>query len=211
VRNPINRLRDGLARHRCAGCLLLVADCLCALVPRLTTRSRVVLVLHNLEDQKTSNTGKLAVRCLTNSAIVRRGVEGEPTARVCPSPGFESVLLFPGPGARPVQEWVDSPRPIELLVPDGTWGQAQRARQRVIGLGSMPCAMIERAAPSGYRLRVASDPSRLATIESIAEALGILEGPGSAEGHPDVRAELLRIFEVMVTRSLRHRARARSP
>jgi DTW domain-containing protein YfiP len=188
--------------------LLLSADCLCALVPRLTTRARVVLVLHSLEDQKTSNTGKLAVRCLTNSAVVRRGVEGQPMAAVHPSAGFEPVLLFPGPGARPIGDFAHGARPIELFVPDGTWGQAQRARQRVVGLGELPCASITRAAPSDYRLRLSSDPRRLSTLESIAEALAVLEG-AAPEGHPDVRAELLRIFDVMVERSLKHRARRR--
>jgi len=186
--------------------LLLRADCLCALVPRLTTRTRVVLVLHSLEDRKTSNTGKLAVRCLTNSAVVRRGVEGQPMAAVHPSPGFEAVLLFPGPGARPIGDFGHGARPIELFVPDGTWGQAQRARQRVVGLGDLPCASITRAAPSDYRLRITSDPRRLSTLESIAEALAVLEAP-PVEGQPDVRAELLRVFGVMVERSLKHRAR----
>lgn len=209
MRNPRNRLGDGGAPHRCGQCRLLHADCLCALVPRLTTRSRVVLVLHTLEDQKTSNTGRLAIRCLTNSAVVLRGVEGEPMASIQPSPGFEAVVLFPGPGARPVSDWAHSPRPIELFVPDGTWGQAQRARQRVVGLGDLPCAMIARAAPSDYRLRLARDPRRLATIESIAEALDILEAR-PREGEPEVRAELLRIFNVMVERSLKHRARERA-
>jgi DTW domain-containing protein len=200
MRNPLNRLVDGEVSHRCVRCRMLLADCLCALMPRLQTRTRIVLVLHSLETQKTSNTGRLAVQCLANSGTVLRGVKGEPTAQVKPQPMSLPVLLFPAPDARPIDEWKDSARPVELFVPDGTWGQAQRARQRVTGLEDMPCARIDRAAPSDYRLRRTRDPRRLATIEAIAEALGVLEGP-------EIRRALLQIFATMVERSLRHRVR----
>ena len=53
-------------------------------------------------------------------------------------------------------------------------------------------------APSGYRLRHDGRPNRLATIEAIAVALGILEG---ADG-PGARARLEHIFRVMVDRTL---------
>jgi DTW domain-containing protein len=201
MRNPGNRLVDGEASHRCIRCRMLLADCLCDLIPRLYTRTRIVLVLHSLETQKTSNTGRLAMECLANSGTVLRGVRGHPTAKVQPDPLTRPVLLFPASDARPIDEWKDSPTPVELFVPDGTWGQAQRARQRVIGLHDMPCASIQRDTPSDYRLRLTHDPRRLATIEAIAEALGVLEGP-------EVRAALLQIFATMVERSLRHRVRS---
>lgn len=203
MRNPLNRLdplRQGAPSHRCRQCRLLQADCLCDLIPRLETRTRVVLVLHHLEDQKTSNTGRLATRCLVNSGVIVRGLRGHPTARAEPDPRMEPVLLFPAADARPIADWKDCPRPVELFVPDGTWGQAQRARLRVLGLENMACARITREAPSDYRLRLTHDPRRLATIEAIAEALGALEGP-------DTREALLRIFSIMVERSLRHRVR----
>jgi DTW domain-containing protein YfiP len=69
------------------------------------------------------------------------------------------------------------------------------------GLAAVPCALVNRGLPSSYRLRRTADPRRLATIEAIAEALTILEGPTG----PAARDELLRIFDVMVERSLRVR------
>jgi DTW domain-containing protein YfiP len=70
------------------------------------------------------------------------------------------------------------------------------------GLTAVPCASLTRDRPSTYRLRRTPDPRRLATIEAIAEALGILEGPAG----PAARDQLLRIFDVMVDRSLRVRS-----
>src|ERR1700690_2500049 len=73
MRNPANRMSDGISSSRCGRCRMVRHDCLCDLIPRIETRTRVVLVLHQLEDRKTSNTGRLAHRCLPNSEIVIRG------------------------------------------------------------------------------------------------------------------------------------------
>jgi len=231
MRNPANRMGGGPdgacetdAPARCPECRLFQIDCLCGLLPRVPTRNRVVLVLHQLEDHKTSNTGRLAHRCLPNSEIVFRGDPerarrayvaklaaraGRPLSELPPastpppwpdwSAHGDPVLLFPHPDARPLESWRDHPRPLTLIVPDGTWRQGQRVRHRTPGLDTIPCAAISRDAPSNYRLRTASDPRRLATLEAIAEALGILEGD-------EPRSALLAIFDVMVQRSLRARA-----
>jgi DTW domain-containing protein YfiP len=183
---------------------MLVVACLCDLVPRVATRTRVLVVLHHAETQKPSNTGRLALRCLPNSGAVIRGAPGEKAA--APAPAWaehgDPVVLFPHPDARPLSDFCGGPRPVTLIVPDGTWRQAQRVRRRVAGLGDVPCAFVTRDAPSAYRLRRTPDARRLSTMEAIAEALGLLEG---AEG-PAARQLLLGIFEVMVERSLRGRA-----
>lgn len=232
MRNPGNRtVGSSLAAHRCVGCRLAQHACLCALIPRIDTRTRVVLVLHQLENNKTSNTGRLALRCLPNSEIVMRGDPGRlhgpkripatldladseapdieeaeaeseliaPAAMPDWSAHGDPVLLYPHPDAQPIDAWKNHPRPVTLIVPDGTWRQGRRVRQRTPGLATVPCASISRSAPSTYRLRTTYDPRRLATLEAIAEALGVLEGE-------DARTSLLAIFDVMVERSLRARA-----
>jgi DTW domain-containing protein len=202
MRNPHNRMVDGRAAHRCGGCRMISKECLCALMPRVETKTRVVVVLHQAEDRKPSNTGRLALRCLPNSDIVIRG--GFENATVVPdwSAHGDPVLLFPHPDAHPLESWRNSGRPITLIVPDGTWRQAQRVRRRIAGLASVPCAFVSRDTPSRYVLRRTPDPRRLATLEAIAEALAVLEG---AEG-PRIRETLLQIFQVMVERSLRVRS-----
>ena len=51
------------------------------------------------------------------------------------------------------------------------------------------------AAPAQKRLRGAHLPQRLATLEAVASALGILEGP-------DVERALLRVYRIMTDRTL---------
>jgi len=202
MRNPGNRMVDGLVGHRCPGCRMLIVDCLCELVPRVETRTRVLVVLHHAETQKPSNTGRLALRCLPNSDAVVRGAPDRRTAEPDWAERGDPVVLFPHPDARPLAEFCGGPRPVTLIVPDGTWRQAQRVRRRVAGLADVPCAFITRDAPSAYQLRRTPDSRRLSTMEAIAEALCLLEG---TEG-PAARDLLLGIFQVMVDRSLRGRA-----
>jgi DTW domain-containing protein YfiP len=165
--------------------------CICALVPRVETRTRVLLILHQLEDRKPTNTGRLAARSLVNGAISERG--GAAPASLWQ--GTQPVLLFPHPDARPLEEWRDSPRPLTLVVPDGTWRQANKARRRVEGLAELPCVALPPVVRSSYRLRHDKRPDRVSTIEAVALALRILEGPAAAD-------PLERIFRIMVDRTL---------
>ncbi len=65
--------RKNTAALRCPACRLHSGLCLCAELPEVKTRTRVVLVLHQLEERKSTNTGRLALRCLPNSSVVAHG------------------------------------------------------------------------------------------------------------------------------------------
>ncbi len=172
--------------------------CVCALMPspRLVTRTRLVLVIHRDELRKPTNTGRLAAECLAGSETIVRGREGEPSLPIA-LPGARAVLLFPDPDAVPLDRLAAAAadEPVTLIVPDGTWRQAQRVRTRVPGMAAVPCAVLPPGAPSTYRLRHEPRPGGLATAEAIARAFGLLEGP-------EVEAALLRVFRAMVERTL---------
>jgi DTW domain-containing protein YfiP len=188
------RKPDLLVERRCPRCWLHRTLCLCALVPRVLTRTRLVLVAHQLEMRKPTNTGRLATLCLPNSAVVIRGAgANDPAAawREAAAP----VLLFPHADAAPLERWRDHPVPLTLIVPDGTWRQAARARRRLPGLADVPCAALPAVPAAAHRLRRQVRPGRLSTLEAIARALGVLEGPF-------VEKPLLHILRVMVDRTL---------
>lgn len=178
--------------NRCDGCLLFVGLCVCALVPRIETRTRLVLVIHHTEIRKPTNTGNLAASCLTNSEVHVRGREGEPSAAVTWGE-TTPLLLFPHEGEAETLEPVDGP--VTLIVPDGNWRQASKVRARVPNMRSVRCVTLPHGEPSIYRLRSEPHPSGLATMEAIARAMGILEGP-------EVQAKLEHVFRAMVERTL---------
>lgn len=186
------------AHLRCPRCRMHGSLCVCALIPTIETRTRLVLVIHRYEARKPSNTGRLAAACLTNSEVITRGHASEPTAAFAPAAGSQPLLLFPHDDAVPLSTLsplVRSPAPVTLIVPDGTWRQASKVRQRVPGLRDVPCVSLPPDAPSIYRLRSEAHDHGLATIEAIARALGILDGA-------HVRQALEQVFRAMVERTL---------
>jgi len=172
--------------------------CVCALIPRIETRTRLVLIVHRYEDRKPTNTGRLATLSLANSEVVVRGHEAQPSAALPFAPDTQPLLLFPQEDAVPIERFASSPRPVTLIVPDGTWRQASKVRKRVPGLRDIPCVSLPRGARSTYRLRVDAHEEGLATVEAIARAFGILEG----ERGDGVQRALEHLFHVMVERTL---------
>jgi len=174
--------------------------CICALLPRIATRTRVVLVLHQLEAQKPTNTGALAAKCLENSAVVYRGRAPDGGAAVDPlddqlSLGTDPLLLYPHPSATPLDAWRGAANPITLIVPDGTWPQTVRTCRRLRALAELPCVSVPAPGIAVDRLRDPGRPDRLATLEAVALALGVLEGPA-------VRDALMRVYRIMTERTL---------
>ena len=169
--------------------------CVCALIPRVVTRTRLLLVIHRFEARKPSNTGRLAAACLPNSEVIVRGHAGLPDVGLPASGGSQAVFLYPHEDAVPLSRFTGSLQPVTLIVPDGTWRQAFKVRQRIPGMSDIPCVSLPHDAPSLYRLRHEAHDHGLATIEAIARAMGILEGA-------HVRHALEHVFRAMVERTL---------
>ena len=194
---------------RCPDCRLHRALCVCAELPQVWTRTRVVLVLHQLEERKSTNTGRLAVRCLPNSVVVAHGrlpataATGRPIVDAAPYPWHSApgpcVVLFPDERARPIEDWRPSDA-LTLIALDGTWSQAARARRGFPGLAELPSAVVP-AGPPLHALRHDPRPGRLGTLEALGRALGALEGP-------DVQEPLERILRLVAERTWRTRGRA---
>ncbi len=182
--------RDNAAA-RCEGCRLHRALCLCSLVPKLVTSSRLLLLVHKDEARKPTNTGLLAARCLIGSdVVVVDAAQGPP---VLPALVGPAALLFP---ARDARELVAGDASLTLVVPDGTWRQARKMRTRLPGLVGLPCVTLPSAASSSSRqLRTERREGGLSTLEAIARAFGVLEGPA-------VEQALLAVGRVMVDRTL---------
>ena len=187
---------------RCGRCRMLPWLCVCPLLPTPphATRTRLALFIHKDEARKPTNTGQLAAACLANSEVLVRGHAAQPSAPWVAPPGTRSLLLFPADDAIALDALPPTTQPTTLIVPDGTWRQAQRVRSRVPGLSDVPCVVLPAGPPTRYRLRAESRPGGLATLEAIARAFAILESP-------EVGAMLERVFDAVVERALWSRGR----
>ena len=172
--------------------------CLCGILPRLETRTRVVVLMHYLEAKTSTNTARIASLMLPNSEIRLRGLPG---ARMSEegfvTPERHSLFLFPSPDAR-VLDGVfvrELKGPPLLIVPDGSWRQCQKVSHRIPALATVQRVTLPPGPPSEYALRREPHPHMVSTLEAIARALGILEGP-------EIQAEMERLFRIMVERTL---------
>jgi len=196
--------------RRCPGCRLHLALCLCGDVAPIDTVHRLCLVIHAAEADKTTNSGLLAARSLRNSTVVTVGhtrPEHNEDVGATIGDGAGCVLLFPGDDARPLADVAaEATGPLTLVVPDGTWAQTQKMRRRVAGLQQLPCVSLPPGPPTVYHLRAEPKDGGLSTLEAIARALVILEGP---QAGPAVEATLLSIFARFVERTLWMRGQLR--
>lgn len=179
---------------RCPRCLLQQRVCLCAEVPSIVTRTRVVIVRHHQEQYRSSNSGRLAHLALPNSVIIEHGGSVAPGSHRGPAalPDLEGAwLLFPEGEPRtsaPV------PPPQQLIVLDATWSQARRMYRKLDALRGLPILRLPDLAMPAARLRESPGPGRVSTIEAIARALRLLEGD-------HVAAPLEELFQVAVQRA----------
>jgi DTW domain-containing protein YfiP len=182
---------------RCPRCALHLELCLCDAVEPLALATRVVVVCHQAELNKSTNTGRLVPLTLTQGEVRVRGRKHERLATAdLLAPQRAPLLLYPTAEARDLRQVLaDEQRPVTLIVPDGTWRQARKVTTREPDLAGVPRVRLPPGPPSRYRLRSHPDPRFVATFEAVARALGILEGP-------EVQAHLEAVFERMVRRTL---------
>ncbi len=165
----------------CGRCGLHKVRCICASIPRVELKTRVLLVVHAKELKRTTNTGKLALEALPNSKLVVRGEGRESLDLTAELEGaYESVLLYPGEDSIPLAD-LRSTKPVQLIVPDGNWRQAAKVGTRHPELAPLKRVKIPQPNPSGHHLRKEHFEEGRSTLEAIAEAIKILEGSEAAQ------------------------------
>lgn len=157
---------------RCGACGLPPRLCVCATLPVIEMRARVMIVMHVIEAVRSTNTGRLVARMLPRASLHLRGARDGVRE---PVPEGRRVVLFPAEGARPLSP-DDAGDDLILVVPDGTWAQARRVHRRdplAIGAEAVTLPSI---GTSSYGLRRSVHEGGLCTLEAVAAALGVLEG-----------------------------------
>ncbi len=198
----------------CDRCWRPLAVCVCARITVLPSRTRILLLQHARERRVGIGTARMAHLALPSSTL-RVGVDfsADPAVRAALADPVPPYVLFPGPGARPIDQ-LPGDRPITLVVLDGTWSQARKLLRLNPALAALPRVAFRPRQLSGYLIRRQPADFCLSTIEALAEVLAHLEPDG------DRFARLLDPFSAMVERqrrfevevhAQRHRRRADTP
>jgi DTW domain-containing protein len=188
-------------KEPCGICAASRTSCLCDVVPRIELRTKVCLVIHHRELSRSSNTGLLALRALVNSEMRIRG-EGREALDLKDliTLQYRTFLFYPSGDAAELDEALvmQESTPIQLLVPDGTWRQARKIHSRHLELRNLPRVKISKPNNSTFQLRAQTRPERMATLQAIAQGLGIIEGDL-------VRAQLMKLYHAKIDRTLKAR------
>jgi DTW domain-containing protein YfiP len=188
----------GKAKQRCLACDSSLTLCMCAVLPRLDLRTKISLVIHHRELSRSSNTGLLALRALVNCELRIRG-EGRAMLDLSDllSPQYRTLLFFPCPDAVELDRQLvcQDPRPIQLIVPDGTWRQARKIHSRHQELKDIPRVKISTPNDSTFQLRAQSRLEGMATLQAIARALGVIEGDL-------VASQLMKLYRARLDRTM---------
>ncbi|HZX16589.1 MAG TPA: DTW domain-containing protein [Pseudomonas sp.] len=181
-----------MPRPQCPRCTRPAERCLCALIPCLASRTRVLILQHPSEVRHALNTARLAALGLSNAELLV-GEVFESLAALLQQPGYCACLLFPGEQAQSVMEFAGQHNelPLLLVVPDGTWRKARKLLHLNPLLADLPRVVLPAGLQSRYRLRKAPMPGALSTIEAIVSALNTVEAPVCFDA-------LLKPFEVLI-------------
>ena len=184
--------------NRCEHCRMYQPLCLCDLIPRLYVDTKIMVLKHWREEKLTSNTAHLACMALPHSETHLRGVKDNPLLlENLISPSEHVALLYPTEDALELNDRsvLDLPRPLTLIVPDGSWGQAKKVATREKVLKNVLKLKLPQGHSSQYRLRFSPHSQNLSTFEAIARAIGVLEGN-------KIQEQLEVLFITMVERIL---------
>jgi len=182
----------------CPVCCLTRALCICDEIPKLDLQTRVCLVVHVNELKKSSNTGRLAVKALVNSEMRVRGETRETLdLKDLLVDRYRTFLFYPSEDAVELDRELVARdgKPIQLIVPDGTWRQARKVHTRHDELKDVPRVKIGAPNNARFHLRAQHRSEGMATLEAIAHALGVIEGSLVME-------QLMKLYDLRVERTL---------
>ena len=195
--------RRETTKDRCERCAINISMCFCDIIRPIHTKTKTSIILHLKEYYLTSNTGRIANLCLENSDYYIRGkIDQSIEAEFSEKGQYEPYYLYPSEEAEILnQDFLNQrTKPIHLIVPDATWRQTKKFYKREPSLLNIPHLKLPNSGASIYELRKQKNESGLCTIEAIAQAIGIIEGP-------EAKKHLLDVLKVMNERVMQARAK----
>jgi DTW domain-containing protein YfiP len=143
-------------KDRCPRCAINVSMCFCDLIRPITTETKISVILHLKEYFLTSNTGRIANLCLSNSDYYIRGKLDQPIeAEYSENGKYEPYYLYPSENAQVLDNdfLKNISKPIHLIVPDATWRQVKKFHKREPTLENIPHLKLPNTGESIYELR----------------------------------------------------------
>jgi DTW domain-containing protein YfiP len=182
--------------NRCPNCRINIRYCFCHHFFHYQNKHRLLIIRHFRERHLPTSTAWPFPKLLSNAHILDRGKERELPIHNHLNSDFDSYVLFPDENAQELTpDFAASlKKPIQLIVPDGTWSQARKIKKREPQLKNLPSLKISKMS-GNYFLKHSPVSGGVSTFEAIAHAYAILE-------NKDLGEALLAFFTMMIEHHL---------
>ncbi len=176
-------------------------NCYCSTIETFELKTKVSFIMYKKERFLPSNTANLALNCLTNSKVFYRGYQNQPLKEsFLEQNDYHPLFLYPDEDSEILSlDMLENIQlPINLIIPDGTWRQAQKVSQREKVLGQVQKVKLPPLPKSIYPLRRQKLENGVCTFEAMAYSLGMIEGLNAQKN-------LMKNFDKMIAAHLINR------
>jgi DTW domain-containing protein len=167
------------SRHnRCPLCKIQKSLCFCDEIKTFACNTKLSVIIHRKELFLPSNTVNLLKRNFPQLSMVSRGTPlDEEQNELILDENYYPLFLYPDENAVELNNELLSTisKPIQLIIPDGTWRQAKKMKRRTEQLSDVTSIKLTGDFKSTYSLRKQKYENGLSTYEAVAKALGIIE------------------------------------
>lgn len=163
-------------QNQCLKCGMTQGTCICGEAQITSIQTRIVLLTHESEINRISNTGRLIKRLFpknTHIVIWSRTEISRELERLLSDDEFDNYLVFPedlAPNMVATKE-LDFNKKNAFFVIDGTWKEAKKILRKSPYLHDLPIIELDIQAETQYFIRRKSDEHHLCTAEIVMEVL----------------------------------------
>lgn len=175
----------------CEKCHVLKERCFCDEMPKLDIGIDFVLLMHEKEPKKRSNTGQLILNMFPSNSSLVLWERVNPNEELVKSlEKGDAVLVYPTE---------DASEPIEpgktYVIIDGTWQQSRKMFNKSPYLQNAKKVSINRKEPTAYELRRTYKEGTLSTAEAAMEILKASGDLDSANTLNDYYKHFMKMFK----------------
>jgi len=206
---PMRKKRTG----RCDECGLHLALCVCDRFPRVESSASLVVVRHNRERFKPTNTGRWLATMVPGTVVTHYGQREPPfdatalergDARFCVLYPREDATVLDAAGLAALRASLHEGQRLGFALLDGTWHQCSRMSRRVPVVQDLPCVALPPGPVSRWGVRTQHDERGLSTFEAGVRLVSLVDGPTAA-------APLQAIFHEIAARMMFMKGRLPRP
>lgn len=181
----VRSFHQGIHKHKnqCEACGLIRGACLCPKIERKKSRAKFLLLTHEREMTRTSNTGRLIEDAIgeTVTLVWDRTAADELLLAILRDEAYDAYLIFPGDREaekKRLQPYVKSDKRPLFIIIDATWKEARKILRKSPYLWDLPILDLQVAKKTSYFIRRHSDDHHLCTAEVAGVLLDLI---GDAE------------------------------